>query len=233
MPDFLVFSPHVDDEALGLGGILDERFHVHYCGVESRREADRATRLAEARAGADLLGFSFSLAEGNTVNDYRVAELVGQLEAAVARHRPATVFVPAASYNQDHRAVLDAALTALRPHDRNPPVANVLLYEQVHVTLWPYREDLAAGRAFQPNFFVPIDLERKLAAYRCHASQVRAMRSPERVELLARWRGAQAGCDFAEGYLAVRLTDPLRLDLGRLRRPSPPPAAPPSPPLAE
>ncbi len=218
MADFLVFSPHVDDEALGLGGILDERFHVHYCGVESFREVDRETRLAEARACAELLGFSYSLAEGNAVNAYRIADLVGQLEAAVARHRPATVFVPYASYNQDHRAVLDAALTALRPHDRNPAVANVLLYEQVHVTLWPHREDLTAGRAFQPSYFVPIDLQRKLAAYRCHASQLRAMRSPERVELLARWRGAQAGCDAAEGFMVVRLTDPLRLDLGLLRR---------------
>jgi LmbE family N-acetylglucosaminyl deacetylase len=225
MAELLVFSPHVDDEALGLGGILDERFHVHYCGVESFREVDRETRLAEARACAALLGFGFSVEEANQVNDYRVPDLVGQLEAAIARHRPSTVFVPAASYNQDHRAVLDAALTALRPHDRNPPVANVLLYEQVHVTLWPHREDLTAGRAFQPSFFVPIDIERKLAAYRLHASQVRAMRSPERVELLARWRGAQAGCDFAEGYMVARLTDPLRLDLGLLRRP-PPPAHP-------
>jgi len=143
-----------------------------------------------------------------------VSELVGQLEAVVAQHRPTTVFLPVASYNQDHRAVLDAALTALRPHDRNPPVSNVLLYEQVHAVLWPYREDLTAGRAFQPVFFVPIDVERKLAAYRLHASQVRAMRSPARVVLLARWRGAQAGCEFAEGYGVVRLTDPLSLDLG-------------------
>jgi hypothetical protein len=41
MAELLVFSPHVDDEALGLGGILDERFHVHYCGIEGFREVDR------------------------------------------------------------------------------------------------------------------------------------------------------------------------------------------------
>jgi LmbE family N-acetylglucosaminyl deacetylase len=222
MADFLVFSPHIDDEALGCGGILDDRFHVHYCGVETFRVVDRETRLAEAAACAARLGFTFSVDAGAEVNSYRVSDLVGPLEAQVAEHRPHSVFLPAASYNQDHRAVLDAALTALRPHDRNPFVRNVLIYEQVHVALWPHREDLTSGRVFQPNFFVPIDVGRKLAAYRLHASQVRAMRSPERVELMARWRGAQAGCEFAEGFLVARLTDPLRLDLGLLRRPAPP-----------
>lgn len=223
MAELLVFSPHVDDEALGCGGILDERFHVHYCGVEPFRVIDREARLAEAAACAAHLGFTFSANPDNEVNAYRVADLVGQLEAQVAEHRPHTVFLPAASYNQDHRAVLDAGLTALRPHDRNHAVRNVLLYEQVHVALWPWRDDLTAGRAFQPSLFFPIDIERKLAAYRLHVSQVRAMRSPERVELLARWRGAQAGFDHAEGFLVARLTDPLRLDLGLLRRrPAPP-----------
>jgi LmbE family N-acetylglucosaminyl deacetylase len=231
MAGFLVLSPHIDDEALGCGGILDERFHVHYCGVEDFRLVDREVRIAEARACAEHLGFRFSIGD-NRVNDYRVPDLIGQLESLIAEHEPHTVFLPAASYNQDHRAVLDAGLTALRPHDRNPPVSNVLIYEQVHVTLWPWREDLTEGRAFQPVFFVPIDLERKLEAYRRHASQVRGMRSPEKVELLARWRGAQAGMDCAEGFGVARLTDPLRLDLGLLRQPaspvppgSPPPAA--------
>ncbi|HEX2252205.1 MAG TPA: PIG-L family deacetylase [Thermoanaerobaculia bacterium] len=218
MADFLLVSPHVDDEVLGCGGVLDERFHVHYCGVEPFREVSGEERRAEARAAAELLGFTFSLDDDRAVNAYRVEELVGRIEVLVAEHRPATVLLPCASYNQDHRAVLDAGLTALRPHDRNPWVANVLLYEQVHAVLWPHREDLTAGRAFQPTLLVPIDLERKLAAYRCHASQLRAMRSPEAVATLARWRGLQAGCEHAEGFLPVRVTDPVRLDLGRLRR---------------
>jgi LmbE family N-acetylglucosaminyl deacetylase len=228
--DFLVVSPHVDDEALGCGGILDERFHVHYCGVEVHRVVSRDDRLAEARACADLLGFRFSIDQGNAVNAYRVADLVGQLEAVIEEQRPSTVFLPCASYNQDHRAVLDAGLAALRQHDTNHQVANLLLYEQVHAVLWPWREDLSAGRAFQPTFFVPIDLERKLAAYRLHASQVRSMRSARHVETLARWRGLQAGCDYAEGFLPVRLTRPLALDLGLLRRDRPPAGPAPPPP---
>ncbi len=212
---FVVLAPHVDDEVLGCGGILDDRFHVHYFGVEPFREVGREARLAEAQACADRLGFSWTLGEDNVVNDYRVPALVGQVEALVETHQPHTVFVPTTSYNQDHRALFDAALTALRPHDRNHSVANVLLYEQVHVGLWPPGDDLARGRAFQPTCFFAIDIERKIEAYRCHASQVRGMRNPEAVEDLARLRGRQAGFPHAEGFLPVRLTAPERLVLGR------------------
>ncbi len=216
MTPFLVIAPHVDDEALGCGGVLDARFHVHFLGVEDFREVDRRTRLAEAAACAELLGHSWSLGPGHPVNRYQVADLIGELEELVATHRPSTVFLPCASYNQDHRAALDAGLTALRPHDRNPWVPNVLLYEEVHVVAWPQRDDLVAGRVSQPSCFFPIDLERKLAGYRAHASQVRGMRSPEHVAALARWRGFQAGVAAAEAFVAVRIADPTRLSLGLL-----------------
>jgi LmbE family N-acetylglucosaminyl deacetylase len=214
---FLVIAPHVDDEALGCGGILDERFHVHFLGVEDHRIVDRATRLREAEGCAALLGHSWSIG-GHRVNCYAVSALIPELEQIIADHRPSTVFLPCASYNQDHRAVLDAGLVALRPHDINPWVANVLLYEEIHVVAWPHREDLVQGRVAQPNCLFPIDPQRKLEAYRAHASQVRAMRSLELVAAHARWRGFQAGAAAAEGFIAVRITDPT---LGLLRGPGP------------
>jgi N-acetylglucosamine malate deacetylase 1 len=214
---FLVIAPHVDDEALGCGGILDERFHVHFLGVEDHRIVDRATRLGEATACAEILGHSWSIG-GHRVNHYAVPDLIAEIEQTIARHRPSTVFLPCASYNQDHRAALEAGLVAVRPHDANPWVANVLLYEEIHVVAWPHGDDLAQARVVQPNCLFPIDLERKLAAYRAHASQVRAMRSLDLVAAHARWRGFQAGADTAEGFVAVRITDPTQLSLGRLRQ---------------
>jgi len=216
MAEFLVIAPHVDDEVLGCGGILDRRFHVHYCGVEEFRIVDRETRLREASSCAELLGFSFTVGE-NTVNEYRVSDLISPFEDLINLHRPAAVFLPYPSYNQDHRAVLDAALTALRPHDRNYFVPDVLLYEEIQVTGWPVRDDLLRNSTFQPNFFVPIDIARKIAAYRLHASQVRAMRSPELLTALARWRGFQSAQDCAEGFQIVRMCDPRALVFGKLR----------------
>jgi LmbE family N-acetylglucosaminyl deacetylase len=217
MAEFLVIAPHVDDEVLGCGGILDERFHVHYCGAEEFRVVSREARLEEARRCAEFLGFSFSVDLSNVVNDYRVPALVGQFEELVGRHLPSTVFLPYPSYNQDHRAVFDAGLTALRPHDVNHFARNVLLYEEIQVTAWPRGEDILRNQAFQPTVFFPIDVERKLAAYRLHASQVRAMRSPDLLLSLARWRGFQANWEFAEAFQALRLGEPGRLLLGKLR----------------
>lgn len=216
--EFLVIAPHVDDEALGCGGILDERFHVHYCGVEDRQAVSRAERLDEAAACAEFLSFSWSLEEEtNTVNDYRVPHLVCQLEKIVNHLRPDTVFLPYPSYNQDHRAVFDAALTALRPHDVNHFVRNVLLYEEIQVAGWPRGEDLLRNLAFQPTVFVPIDIERKIEGYRRHASQVRPMRSPDLLTTLAKWRGFQSGWEYAEAFQPVRMADPRSLALGKLR----------------
>jgi LmbE family N-acetylglucosaminyl deacetylase len=215
---FLVIAPHIDDEVLGCGGVLDERFHVHYCGVEEHRIISREERLAEAAACADFLGFTFSLGEGNPVNSYAISELVSQFESLIERHHPATVFLPYPSYNQDHRAVLDAALTALRPHDVNHFVRNVLLYEEIQVGGWPRTEDLLRNLAFQPSVFVPIDIEKKLCAYRLHVSQVRGMRSQDLLRSLAKWRGFQGNWEFAEAFQPVRLADPVRLQLGKLRK---------------
>lgn len=216
MSEFLVISPHIDDEVLGCGGIIDERFHIHYCGVEEFRIIDRDERVKEAQACAEYLGFSFSISTENIVNDYRLSSLIGQLEKVINEYKPTTLFLPYPSYNQDHRVVLDAALTALRPHDINHRVKNILLYEEIQVSGWPYREDLLHGQTYYPNCFVPIDIDRKIKAYLFHASQVRAMRSPDLLRSLATWRGFQGGYEFAESFMAVRLSEPAHLILGKL-----------------
>jgi LmbE family N-acetylglucosaminyl deacetylase len=216
---YLLISPHADDEAAGAGGILDDRFHVHYCGVE-HDAGERQPRLAEVRACADLLGFSFSVNLDNRTGGFQDSELVCQLEELINHLRPTTVFLPCPSTDQDHRAVLDAGLIALRQHDVNHSVSNVLLFEQVQASCWPCREDLVQGRAFQPTCFFPIDAATKIAACRCYRS-LESTVSSDAVTTLARWRGIQAGTDHAEGYMVLRLTNPGHLVLGRLGKAEP------------
>lgn len=218
MTEFLVIAPHIDDEVLGCGGILDERFHVHYCGVEEFRIVDRKTRLKEAEACANLLGFSFSVNLDNVVNKYILTDLIGQFESLINNRKPVTLFLPYPSYNQDHRTVLDAALVALRPHDVNYGVKNILLYEEIQVSGWPYREDLLHGQTYHPNCYFPIDIELKMQAYQLHSSQIRSMRSPELVRRLAQWRGFQGGYEYAESFMAIKLSEPKHLSLGRTQQ---------------
>ncbi|AKJ31878.1 PIG-L deacetylase family protein [Caldimonas brevitalea] len=194
----LIFSPHADDEVLGCFAFLSPRAHVVYFGVEDRPEVSRAQRLEEVSRSAAKSGFQWE-ALNHTVNAYRAHELITPMERLIERHRPHTVLLPQPSYNQDHRAVHDAAITALRPHDKNWFVRQVLVFEQPDSTLWPH------GGEREPNYFRPISIEDKLHSYSLYASQVRGHRSPDLVAALARWRGAQSGQAHAEGYTVKRM----------------------------
>jgi LmbE family N-acetylglucosaminyl deacetylase len=194
----LIFSPHADDEVLGCFSFLSSTCRVIYLGIEDRPDISREERLREVRKSAQKSGFQWE-ALRHPVNAFKVADLIPDLETTLQRWRPDTVLLPQPSYNQDHRAVHDAAVTALRPHDRNWYVRNVLVFEQPDSILWPHGGETA------PNFFRPISIEQKLHSYGLYASQVRGHRSPDLICALAKLRGAQAGQPFAEGFTVRRI----------------------------
>jgi LmbE family N-acetylglucosaminyl deacetylase len=194
----LILSPHADDEVLGCFSFLRPDCRVLYLGIEERTYVSRRARLEEVAASAKKSGFCYEALD-QPVNAYQIADLIPLLENAIQEHRPETVLLPQPSYNQDHRAVHDAAWVALRPHDRNWFVPNVLVFEQPDSILWPH------GRESEPNYFRAIEIEDKLHSYSLYASQVRGHRSPELVRALARIRGAQAGMAWAEGYTVKRM----------------------------
>lgn len=197
----LVISPHIDDELLGPGGILDEKTHVVYCGYDESHLADRPTaedRLKEAEDVAEYLGHTFELLD-NKINNYSVTKLIGDLENIINIFKPDEIYIPHPSYNQDHKAVYDAAMVATRPHDRNWFVKKILLYEQPQVILWNN-----TNREFRPNYYVPIDIERKINAYKIMKSQVRSFRSPELLKSMAHIRGQQSNYEYAEAFEILR-----------------------------
>ena len=200
----LIIAPHADDEVIACGGILDKNSFVQYCGIDESRLAPDpghrippAARLAEIKATAEFLGFTYAVNRENRVNFFVEQDIKDQLEGLVNKERPDMIFLPHAGYNQDHAAVFRAAQVALRPHDKNFFVKKVVVYEGIHDFLW-------SDKAFWPNYFVPIDIERKLKAYRLQGSQVRGFRSPEMLRDLAHLRGAQSGCAYAEAFEVLR-----------------------------
>lgn len=200
----LVIAPHVDDEVLGCGGILDADSFVYYCGIdESKLPPDPGHRIpieerwTELQQCSEFLGFRYECNRDSRVNYYDEHEFIGPFEALINRLKPEKVFIPHPGYNQDHRAAYYAAYVALRPHDRNFFVKKVLVYEAAHDVLW-------SPAPLQVNYFVPIDIERKLAAYRLHASQVRGMRSPDLLRSIAQVRGQTAGVPWAEAFSILR-----------------------------
>jgi LmbE family N-acetylglucosaminyl deacetylase len=201
MYDKIIISPHVDDDVLGCGGILDKNSLVLYCGIDDFHVVSREERILEANAASKILGCSYKILHGNKVNKYLANDLIDDLSNFINKYKPQQVFIPHPSYNQDHRAVYEAALIALRPHDINFLVKEVLVYEQPHVFFW----DHSHGSSFSPNYFIPIDIDKKISAYEAMVSQNRSFRSTKHIEALAAMRGGQSGCDYAEAFQALRV----------------------------
>ncbi len=193
----LILSPHADDEVLGCHVFLRPGTTVCYFGIEERPQVSVAERRQEVAAVARHKGFAWRVFDF-VVNRYAGPELIGPIEDLVNALQPCRVLIPHPSYNQDHRAVYDAAMTALRPHDRNWFVPEVLVYEEPD-TLWPH------GVLVDPNYFVPLDAEDKVRTYQLHGSQVRGHRSPDLLRALACVRGAQANLKYAEAFVCRRL----------------------------
>lgn len=198
----LVISPHIDDEVLGCGGILDKDTFVLHCGVENRSYVSAEERIKEIKDVQKVAGFQMKLL-GNDVNSYKETSLIGDFEKVINELKPEMAFIPHPSYNQDHRAVYNAALIALRQHDINFFVKKVLVYEQPQDIFWDFNNE----NGFKPNYFVPIDIERKLKLYSLLKTQVRPFRSPEHVRAIAVLRGGQSNLKHAEAFKILRWMD--------------------------
>ena len=200
----LILAPHVDDDVLGCGGILDESCHVVYCGLDETGLEDRPTmgdRLKEINDVQSITGHSFDVLN-NLVNRYDEFKLIGQLENAINTIKPKEVYVCHPSYNQDHKSVYNASMIALRPHDTNYFVPKVFLYEQPQVYFWN-----TTDRDFQANYFVGIDIDKKIKVYETMKSQVRSFRSSEHIRANSKIRGGQSNHEYAEAFEIVRWVD--------------------------
>ena len=203
----LIISPHIDDDILGCGGIMDEQTHVLYCGMDESHLPNRPNvndRLNEATNASKYLKHSFSVLN-NKVNYYSIQSLIPEFESIILQHQPDQIYIPHPSCNQDHRVTYEAILTALRPHDVNFFVKKVLIYEQPHVFLWDYSDNI--NGAIKPNYFAPIDIEKKIKAYKLMPTQVRSFRSPETLRSMAQLRGQQSNNEYAEAFQIIRWVD--------------------------
>ncbi|MEV0032692.1 PIG-L family deacetylase [Nocardia sp. NPDC050793] len=226
-----MIAPHPDDEVIGCGGLISRvkreggQVHVLYVAVDDLAEyspAGRSTieqRMDEIEQVAKFLSLDSWdvpwVGEGATLGLDTVAraKIVRLLEGpghrlALSTLRPTVVVAPEiTSFNQDHQAIGQAVLTALRPGSdqwRHQP-SLVLAYEQVG--------DFWSGAAVAPqsrNFFVALDdadVDRKIAALGLHVSQWREhphTRSEQALRGLAAMRGAHSGVPCAEAFHCLR-----------------------------
>lgn len=198
----LIIAPHVDDEILGCGGILSSNFFILHCGLAESQDhgeifLSRKFRIKEFEKVKEKVGFEYKVLH-HPVNNMQTHKMIKDIENIINKVEPEEIYIPSPSYNQDHKAVYDACLIALRPHDVNFFVNRVSVYEQPQ-DLWE------SGREhFIPNAFTEIDINKKIDLYNIIQSQIREHRSVEHLKALAKIRGAQSDVDYAEAFKIVR-----------------------------
>jgi len=200
----LIVSPHMDDEVLGCSSwlqllenevfvVYSTRTHPLYpCVAEENDKLFRELLLDANRRWLNC-------EQINRLDLLGQEKLVTEHEKVIEEVKPDLLLVPCSSYNQDHRAVFDATLTACRPHDRNFFVKKILSYEQPET--WG---TLRSTDFFNANYFRRLDMEFKLSCYRVYASQIRGHRSEEHLQAIAKFRGMQCGMEFAEAFEVLR-----------------------------
>ena len=226
----LILAPHLDDEVFGCGGLIHRmkqsgtRVYVLFMTNGSTQHfgsggsSSGDGRLQELEKVASFLGF----------DDYEIAfagdqyhlqldkvaqrDLVHSIErgsrVSIESIKPDIVLTPLANdYNQDHRAIFEAAMTALRPAatDYRHMCTTVLGYEL------PYQQWNVAATNSVPSCLVElseVNIDAKVEALHLYASQLKSATSPlsvHGVKTLAAFRGLQCAAAYAEAYVPLRL----------------------------
>jgi len=220
----LVITAHPDDVDFGAAGTIalwtEAGLEVSYCIVTngdaggSDRSVSRAEmtaiRQAEQTAAAkqvgvhDLhfLGYPDGQVEATMALRRDLARVIRLLRPdRVVCQSPDRNYARMGASHPDHRAVGSAALDAVYPDSRNPFAFPELLADE-KLEPWTVHEVWVAGSPAPTNYVdITETFPRKVAALRCHVSQIS---DPEGLEEMLRgWLGraaAQAG--LPEGRLA-------------------------------
>ena len=207
----MVLAPHPDDEVLGAGGLLSRLAREKSDALVIYGSMPNDTRMMEAKTGLSVLDdfseridYEYLYAETDgDLDTFPMKTLVTDIENYIQRFMPDLVIMPEpGGFHQDHRAISQAAIAALRPNggtfNFRPPI--VAVYEEPS-DYWTLETE-----QHHPILYVTLtdeDIERKCQAMRSHISQDRphpSERSVEAIQALAVLRGAQAGVHLAEAY---------------------------------
>lgn len=212
----LVIAPHLDDETIALGGTIKKlskaKFQVNVVIVGghlpplyskkkyliTKKESKNALRVLGVKRTfyLDMPALEFHKNSYQIINS-KINDVMNNLN-------PTAVFIPFPDRHIDHRTIFDCSMVNTRPNKKRHPKI-VLSYETLSETHWnaPYIEP-----NFNPDFFINIEttIKDKIKALKCYQSQIKGnqSRSLKAVEALAKFRGSQNGCKYAEGFKLIR-----------------------------
>jgi len=219
----LVVAAHPDDEVLGCGGtiakLVDFGAFVHVAfladGVNSRigDHALKKKKLIERREASKkacrILGVtsvSFDDYDDNRLDLVAQLDIAKKIEILINKYKPEMILTHHfGDVNVDHKKVHQAIIPACRPQKGNP-VRTVLCFEVLSSTEWQFP---GTAPAFTPNLYFDISdyLIRKIEAMKEYSNELKEWphsRSIKGIEILAQWRGLNAGVTAAEAFILTR-----------------------------
>lgn len=211
----LIIAPHPDDEAICCGGLImlakkvGAKVFVIYGSVGNSRQlvtgkTDSVSRLGEVKKAAEYGGFKYSIMfqgeEFMKLDIIPQKRIIEEIEDKIDEFKPDIVCVPFKdSFDQDHRALFSASITALRPIPKNLRHQPKIILESEEPYSW------SNHTSFHSNFYFDISdvFDNKIKLLKCHKTQLRDdpfSRSPENLERLAGFRGVEISTRYAESY---------------------------------
>lgn len=223
----LVVVAHPDDELLGLGATMHKLIKEYNVtakaiilgeGITSRSDV-RDPKLWEEELKihrgniekarqfigyTEVVPYSFS---DNRFDSHALLDIVKVVEKEKEAFQPDIIFTHNGSdLNIDHQMTFQAVMTATRPME-GEVVHTVITFETASATEW---QATSNADHFAPNFYLEIsdeDLKAKTKAMSCYEFESRIFphpRSSEALEALAKYRGVQVGCHYAEAFQIIR-----------------------------
>lgn len=215
----LIIAAHPDDEAICSGGLImlakmnRAKVFVLFGAVGYSRqfltnETKASIRINELKSASHYGGYEYSIMfEGDEfmrLDSLAQKELIEKIEDITQKIKPDIVVIPNRnSFDQDHKALSTACLTAFRPLPPSLRHQPKIVLECEEPYSWPEES------GFAPNFFIDITgvFGKKISLLKKHSSQLRQdpfPRSANNLERLAGFRGCEIGTRYAEGYKLLR-----------------------------
>lgn len=217
----LIITPHFDDETIGCGGLVSSLMSKGNHSVmivvvatnnstynyNAGRIVSNEERKEESIRALSELGVSpESLLQLEGFEDGRLDQvdrkkLITQLDKVIRDFRPTAVLFPYSSHHQDHQAVYQASIAALRPTVDTNFIKLKAMYEYPYVNSWSSNLDLNS------KLYIPLssyDIMRKKNALAAYKTQL--VRDPRdildisSILTLAKVRGTEIGYDYAEAF---------------------------------
>ena len=213
----VVIAPHPDDETLGAGGTIakfvDNGTKVSVLVVSGhlpplyKKQSFEITKK-EALKAFDILGVhksEFLKIPATFINNVPVSELNKKIGDFISSVNPEIVLIPFPDRHIDHKLIFESSVVCCRPLHLNAPKF-VLAYETLSETHWNVP---GIEPSFLPEFFMNIDktIDTKILALKKYKSQLsnNKSRSIDACKSLAKFRGSQNGCDYAEAFKVIRI----------------------------